>query len=82
MHMCKNFPVHYENSKIKVVQYSANEAVCQGSDDQPENGPHALCCMWAHMQHNACGLFSGWSSDHLSISVVYVLRLFLAFEIL
>ena len=80
MRQCaKNFPVHYENSEIKVVQYSANEAVCQGSDDHPENSPHALCCMWAHMQHNACGPLLGWSSDHLSISVVYVLRLFLAF---
>ena len=57
----------------------------RGSDDHPENAPHALCCMWtnlkmAHMHCVACGPFSGWSFDHLSISVVYVLRLFLAFE--
>ena len=36
-----------------------------GSDDHPENAAHASCCMWAHMQHNACGPFSGWSSEPL-----------------
>ena len=26
-------------------------------------------CMWAHMQHYACGPFSGWSSDHIHMHV-------------
>ena len=52
-----------------MVQYSANEAVCQGSDDHPENSPHALCCMWAHMQlsYNEIRLVPG-TERHRSVA--------------
>ena len=48
--------------------------ICMWSDDHPENGPHAFCCMWAHMQHYACGPFSGWSSDHIQYTGTVLLK--------